>query len=126
MTFDKILIVANDSASGLKAAETGYDLARALSCKVALLHVIEGAQTAGNVDAGIFPDQMSAELKKEAEELLHQISRDYGRGVDTDFFIPSGQIEQTVTDFAREWDAKLIVAGSQHRKGLERLMMGSM
>ncbi len=126
MNYDRILIVTDDSPSSLKAAKYGYDLAAKLNAKVALIGVIDEALATGNVDAGIFPEQAAHSLKKNMEELMHNIQRDYANGVGTEFFVPEGEVKETVLKMAREWDADLIVAGTHGRKGLNRLLMGSM
>jgi len=126
MKYDKILIVADDSPSSLKAIRYGYDLAAQLNAKVALIGIVENALAEGNVDAGIFPEQAEHHLKKTIEGFLHKMEQDYSNGVDTEIFAPEGEVKDMVLKMAREWDAKLIVAGTNSRKGLNRLLMGSM
>lgn len=126
MKYDRILIVVDDSPSSLKAAKYGYDLAAQLKAKVALVGVVDLALAEGNVDAGIFPEEAARDLKKHMEKFLHQVESDYANNVDTEVFAPSGEVKETVLQMAREWDAKLIIAGTHGRKGLNRLLMGSM
>jgi len=122
---ERILVIANDSPSSLKAVKYGYTLAAELGAKVALLGVVDEALTEGNVDAGIFPDEAARQLKEKLELFLHQLARDYANGVDTEMFTPEGEITQTILQTAREWDAHLIVVGTHGRTGLNRLLMGS-
>ncbi len=122
---ERILIVANDSPSSIKAAKYGYSFAAQLGAKVALLGVVDEALTEGNVDAGIFPDEAARQLKEKLELFLHQLARDHANGVDTEIFTPEGEIIQTILQTASEWDAHLIVAGTHGRTGLNRLLMGS-
>lgn len=125
MKIDKILIAADDSSSSIRAVKHGYDLAAGLKAKVALLSVINGYEASGNVDAGIFPEQITPELKKDAEELLHQFKNDYGHGIDTEIFVPIGNVKKIILDTAQEWEAKVIVVGTHGRTGLQKLLMGS-
>jgi len=57
---------------------------------------------------------------------LHKVKQDYANGIDTEIFAPAGEVKKTVLRMAEEWDAQLIVAGTHGRKGLNRLLMGSM
>lgn len=125
MLYERILIVVDDSPSSLKAAKYGYDLAAQLHSKVGLISVVDETLIEGNVDAGVFTDQAFYKLKKHTERLLEQIEQDYSNGIETEIFVPEGEIRKTVLQMAHEWDAKLIVAGTHGRKGLNRLMMGS-
>ena len=123
---ERILIVANDSPSSLKAVNYGYTLAADLGAKVALLGVVDEALTEGNVDAGIFPDEAARQLKEKLELFLHQLARDHANGVDTEILTPEGEVTQTILQTAREWDAHLIVVGTHGRTGLNRLLIGSL
>jgi nucleotide-binding universal stress UspA family protein len=126
MSYKRVLIVTDDSPSALKAAKCGYELAKQLGAKVALMGVVDQSLTEGNVDAGIFPDQAAHELKKDMEEYLHGVAKDYGNGIDTEIFAPEGDVKDTVIQMCREWKADMIIAGTHGRKGLNRLLMGSM
>jgi nucleotide-binding universal stress UspA family protein len=126
MKYKRILIVTDDSPTSLKAVRYGYDLAKQLQAKVALLGVVDQALADGNVDAGVFPDQALYGLKKEMKEFLQGLERDYAHGVDTKIFTPEGEVKETILNIANEWDADSIVAGTHGRKGLNRLLMGSM
>lgn len=125
MKTDKILIVADDSPSAIKAIRYGFDLACDLNASVALLYVIESALAEGNVDAGIFPDQAAEKLKLDAEKFLNNMQQEYGQGIPTTLMTPEGEVKKTVVDIAGSWDAKLIVTGTHGRTGLNKLFMGS-
>ncbi|MBF9252251.1 universal stress protein [Pontibacter sp. 172403-2] len=125
MKLNRILILIDDSPCAIRAAKYGYELARELQAKVALLSVVDAALAEGNVDAGIFPEQEAGKLKRAAEELLHNIRNDYGQSVETEIFVPEGNVKETILQMAKEWKAKLIVIGSHGRTGFSRLLMGS-
>lgn len=125
MKTERILIVADDSPSSLKAAKYGFYLAGRLKAKVALIGVVDGALAIGNVDAGVFPEHAAFEMKEHMEDFFNHVVRDYANGIDVELFTPEGEVKETVLDLAREWEASLIVAGTHGRKGLNRLLMGS-
>lgn len=126
MKYKRILIVADDSPSEIKAVRYGFDLADQLDAKVALVGVIDPGLEEGNVDAGVFPDQARAEAKKQMQVFLHQLVKDFDGKTGTEVFAPEGAIHDIILQMAREWKADLIIAGTHGRKGLNRLLMGSM
>jgi nucleotide-binding universal stress UspA family protein len=126
MKYDKILLLADDSPLSLKAIKFGYQLAADLKAKVALLHVIDEALAMGNVDAGIFPEQAMAKMKTHADALLTRIVVDYGNGIETEILIRAGVVKNVVMATAKELDAKMIIMGTHGRKGLDRLLLGSL
>lgn len=125
MKLNRILVLIDDSPCAIRAARYGYELARELGAKVALLCVVDAALAGGNVDAGIFPEQEAGKLKSAAEELLHNIRNDYGQSVETEIFAPEGNVKETILQMAHEWKANFIVLGSHGRTGLSKLLMGS-
>ena len=121
MKIDKILIVADDSPSSVKAIQYGYNLARDLGAKVTLLSVIDPSLALGNPDAGIFPDDALIDFKAKTGDFLERMKNKYGDGVGTKLLSPVGDIQATVIDLAIKWDAGLIVAGTHGGKGLSEL-----
>jgi nucleotide-binding universal stress UspA family protein len=125
MKTDKILIVADDSPSSVKAIQYGFNLAREVGANVTLLSVIDSALTLGNPDAGIFPDDALIALKSKTDAFLTRMKNDYGNKVDTELLAPVGDIQKTVINTAVNWGATLIVAGTHGRTGLNKLFNGS-
>ena len=125
MKTDKILIVANDDKSSIKAIKYGFNLAKELGAKVLLLSVIVPTMTEGNVDAGIFPDDAEEKATNEAIDFLYRVKKTYGNKTDTEFIAKTGHIKTITISTAVEWGAKLIIAGTHGRKGLNRLLKGS-
>lgn len=126
MKYSRILIVADDSPSEIKAVRCGYNLAAQLKAKVALVGVIDPGLEEGNVDAGVFPDQARREAKKHMEEFLYGLVKDFDGRTETEVFAPEGQVHDVVLQLAKTWGAQMIVVGTHGRKGLDRLLMGSM
>jgi nucleotide-binding universal stress UspA family protein len=125
MKIKKILIVADDSESSIKAIQYGFDLARTTGAIVMLLSVIEPEMAAGNPDAGIFPDDALVALKSKMEKFLNHAKVKYGKKVNTDLQVPTGDIQATVVDTAVTWRADLIVTGTHNRTGISKLFNGS-
>jgi len=125
MKTEKILIVADESPGSLKAIRYGLNLARELGSAVMLLYVIEPELTAGNPDAGIFPDDALATCKAKAESFLTSMKDTYGADLNTSQLTPVGAIQGTVVDTALNWNAGLIVAAAHGHSGLNKLFAGS-
>ncbi len=124
MKTDKVLIVADDSPSSVKAIQYGYNLARDLGAKVTLLSVIDPSLALGNPDAGIFPDDALIAFKKKSDDFLNRMKAKYGDGANTEIMSPVGDAQATVIDIAVKSDAGLIVTGTHSRKGLSQLFKG--
>ncbi|OGQ87661.1 MAG: hypothetical protein A2512_13155 [Deltaproteobacteria bacterium RIFOXYD12_FULL_56_24] len=66
------------------------------------------------------------ELYQEADKVLDKVRKWAGDlGVQAELFVRDGEPHQAITDLAAEISASLIVMGSHGRKGLTRLLMGS-
>ena len=125
MKINKILIVADDSRSSIKAIQYGFNLARDLNAKVMLLNVIETALTLGNPDAGIFPDDALINIKSKTEDFLNRMKAQYGKDIDTELMAPVGDIQPIVIETASNWKASLIITGTHGRTGVNKLLNGS-
>lgn len=125
MKTDKILIVADDEESSIMAIKYGFNLAKELGAKVLLLSVIGPTMTEGNVDAGIFPDDAEKEATNKVIDFLYRMKKSYGNKTDTEFITKTGDIKKIIISTAIEWGAKLIIAGTHGRTGLNRLLKGS-
>ncbi|MCT3744683.1 universal stress protein [Elizabethkingia anophelis] len=120
----KILIVADESEPSVKAVRYGYTLAAQLGAQVALLSVDN--TTENPPDTLIRPDIEAAEEQLEhLDHFLAGMKNEYSNGVDTKIFVKEGDIKDTVLQVAKHWKAQLIVAGTHSRKGISRLLRGS-
>lgn len=76
--------------------------------------------------AGEVIDQIRQQTKKECEEAVasaHKIVTDAGLNATT--AVLSGSPKRRIIEYAKEWEADLIVIGSHGRRGLTRLAIGS-
>jgi len=125
MKFTKILIAVDDSAYGLKAARTGFELAHQLTASIAVVFVIDVTKELGNPDLGINDKQQHAILLQEAENTIQQYIDLYD-GTDKVYrFTPEGEPHKEIVNVASQWEADLIVMGTHGRSGFTRLFMGS-
>jgi nucleotide-binding universal stress UspA family protein len=125
MKIEKILIVADDSPTSLKAVQYGFNLARDAGASVMLLNVIEAESVAGNPDAGIFHDDALMATKTRADDFLKRMKSAYGQSVETEICTTVGEVMPTIIKTIADWNASLVVAGTHGRTGLSKLFSGS-
>ena len=131
----KVLIAIDYDPSAQKVAEAGYAMAMAMGSNIVLLHVIAEPSYyssmefspimgfTGFTDPHI-PEMVESELKKEALRFLDRSKQHLGEGpIKT--MVAEGSFADTILKVAREEDADIIVMGRHSRKGLSKLLMGS-
>ncbi|MBI3948852.1 MAG: universal stress protein [Acidobacteria bacterium] len=125
----KILLAIDDSKFSEAATQAVLRQFRSQDTEVRVLHVVEPVHVVvTDVIHGYIPDMEAvrqAQLK-EAGELVERVARvlqDAGMRVST--AVSDGDPKLKIIDYAAEWEADLIVVGSHGRKGLERLLLGS-
>ena len=124
MEIQRILIAVDGSEYSLNAAKHGLQLARQLDASAALLFVVDTSKALGNVDAGLIAEEELIVLKKEAEQTLDQLNEDYG-SEHVDKLMAAGHPRESILKMADAWEADIIVVGTHGRRGLSRLLEGS-
>jgi nucleotide-binding universal stress UspA family protein len=122
MTIEKILIVTDNNPPSVKAVEYGFALAKYFDAKVMLFGEIEVTQAVGNPDAGIFPDDAAEISKANTEHFLAQMIKTRANGVEAEYETSIGDVHTAIVSKATDWDADLIIAGTNQRTGLSRLL----
>ena len=130
----KILIALDYYPTAEKIAEAGYALAKAMDAAVILVHVLEAPTYYSNLDyspimgyggfnsAAAFIDQDS--LERAAGEFLAQSKKHLGDGRITTSVL-EGDCAEAILAAAKAHRADVIVLGTHSRRGLDRLLMGS-
>lgn len=124
MNYKRVLIAVDSSEFSINAARSGLALAHQLEAQAALLFVVDTSKAMGNPDANIMPAEALIVLKKEAEETLDQLAREYN-GNELVKLMPEGHPREDILQTAENWDADLIVIGTHGRTGLMHLLLGS-
>jgi nucleotide-binding universal stress UspA family protein len=122
----KILLAVDDSKYSDAAVGAVIDQLPPKGAQIRVLHVLQPASMSP-------PPQMSSmytpELEaqgKEARGLVDRVAdRLRAAGFRVDSALEKGDVRLTIIDSAGEWNADLIVLGSQGRSGLPRLLLGS-
>ncbi len=125
----KILLAIDDSKFSEAATQAVASRTRSQDAEVCILHVVEPIhEVFTDVLYGQIPDidaVRQAQLdhaKALVEGTAHAIQRP---GMKVTTVVDEGDPKTKIIDHADAWGANLIVVGSHGRKGLERLLLGS-
>ena len=132
----KVLISLDYDPSAEKIAETGYALAKALDADVTLIHVIADSAYYSTLEYSPVmgytgfssPDMVPlldlGELKNAANQFLEQSKKHLG-DPNIHTVVGEGDCADAILEAAKDLSADIIVIGSHSRRGLEKILMGS-
>ena len=124
MSFRKILIAVDESAFAAHAADVGFELARSLGAEVALIHVVDVSAFA-SPEGGYPAGEIIALAEQDGRRLLAGFRQRVSIQPLPHEFIQVGKPATEIVEAAKDWPADLIVIGSHGRRGVERLLLGS-
>ncbi len=130
----KILIALDYNPTAQKVAETGHQLAKSMNAKVTLLHVISDFKYYSSLNyspimgfenfSKAVETEGALELKRVAQNYL-QRSKEHLDDEMIQTTVRSGEFAKTILDTAKELEADIIVMGTHSRRGLEKILLGS-
>ena len=132
----KILIALDYDAPAQKIAETGYALAKGMNAEIVLLHVLSDAGYYASLNyfpvmgyegfnnLSMLQENNVDELRKAAREFLEK-SKEHLNDDAITTVIKEGDFAEGIIETAREVGADVIVMGSHGRRGLDKMLMGS-
>lgn len=120
MAFKKILCAVDEGPLAELVFQAGWALSKELKGELALLSVIDVGMPGENIDIQTSRSSLRTEVKA-----LHQRFVDKSGGANIFKFIEDGDPKQKIVEVANQWEADMIVIASHGRKGLTRLLMGS-
>ena len=130
----KVLIALDYNPTAQKIAETGYRLAKEMNARTILLHVISdptyyssvnyspimGFENLGNP----VETDTTEELKKVAQSYLDTSKKHLGDDA-IETVVRNGDFGETILQTATDLNVDMIVMGTHSRRGLEKILMGS-
>lgn len=132
----KVLIALDYYPTAQIVAETGYQIAKAMNAQVILLHVTSDASYYSSLNyspimgfggfnsVDTVQTDNGEELVKVAQGYLNKSKRHLGdKKVQT--VVKSGALGETILNTASEVEADIIVMGTHSRRGLEKILVGS-
>ncbi|MBL0309665.1 MAG: universal stress protein [Bacteroidetes bacterium] len=130
----KILIALDYNPSAQKVAETGYQLAKSMDAKVILLHVTSDFKYYSSLNyspimgfdsfSNMIETEGSDELKRMAQNYLDS-SKKHLNDETIQTTLRSGDFAKAILDTAAELKADVIVMGTHSRRGVEKILLGS-
>jgi nucleotide-binding universal stress UspA family protein len=134
----KILIGIDDSKYAENAAKYGFELAESLNAHVGLVHIVEpmaipmndnGANTILGTPMlslnGINDMEMINAQSAVSENIIERTAKKFGGSLQVTHFNEYGSTADGIISCAIEFKADLVVLGTHHRSGLDRLLMGN-
>lgn len=139
--FQTILVAIDESDVSEKAFVAAKDLAKALSAKLVVVHVLDphskrspqlpysySTSESISIEQSIrekyerewadFMSYYESLLKQKADEAI-------AAGIETDFLQPNGSPGSVLCEVAKTANASLLVIGSHQRRGMAEIMLGS-
>ena len=122
--FQHILIAIDGSPPGARALQRGFELAGELGGQVRIVHVVDTA-TALRPELGVYDNRLLDELRQQGQELLASAAAQAPAPIATTTTLLEGDPADTIVSAAAEWDADMIVLGSDSRGRLAHFLLGS-
>jgi len=123
----KLILAAVDfSDCSLEALRYAADLSRALRSRLEIVHVVEAISYAPMVGSGVDLDRVRELQEGAAWQRLEQLAADLRkRGLRCRIHLKVGAAASTIVDTAQRRFADLIVVATAARRGVGRLLLGS-
>jgi universal stress protein A len=124
ITIKTILCPVDFSDASLNAVRYACEFAKSMGSKIYLLNVVEPRPMAADMSLNYIP--LEEELEKAASEDLEKIREDIAKkGLPVEGDIEIGTPAEAILARAEDPDVNLVIMGSHGKKGLSRLLMGS-
>lgn len=132
----KILIAIDYDPTAQNIAETGFELAKSMNAEVTLLHVVADYTYYSSLDyspvlgfdsfsnLGVLQTNTVAELQNAAQDYLNKTKK-YLQDDSIKTIVKDGDSGDAIIEASEEMGADVIVLGSHSRRGLEKILMGS-
>lgn len=130
--YTRILVAIDNSNTSKKALDEAIRLASALRAQICIAHALdEGllSQHAMGIGTYIDAEKIKEEMRRAANQLLDEAAAKVSAAgiIPERLLVESGKkrTAEQIADGARQWKADLIVVGTHGRRGVDRLLVGS-
>ena len=132
----KVLIAVDYNSTAQKVAEQGYALAKSMNAQITLLHVISDAAYYSSdiysplmgydsfTDIKFIETASVEELREAALDYLDK-SQQHLNDTTIQTAVKEGDFGEQILETATEINADIIVMGTHSRRGLEKILVGS-
>jgi nucleotide-binding universal stress UspA family protein len=129
--FKRILVAVDGSPTGDQALREAIGLAKELQAQLRIVHVVDDINI--NMGAEEFPDpsEIIDAVSKHGQEIIRKaeaVAKDAGISAESNLIkidTISQRIPEMIVADAEAWSADLIVICTHGRRGLSRLLLGS-
>ncbi len=119
ITIKKIICPVDFSGLSRKALKYANEFARLSNGEVFLVGVIENDPTI------TYSHGLEKERAESEQKLTDLIEEEQMAGIVADYVIYEGFPEECILDYAKRQEADIIIMGSHGRRGLKRMILGS-
>ena len=130
--YTRIFVAIDSSQTAQKALAEAIRLAKALDASLCIGHVDDDSGVIHHgmdIGTSIDVDKIKGELRDADNQLLDQaVASAAAAGCRADKQLIEGtrqSVAEAIADAAREWGADLVVIGTHGRRGVERMLLGS-
>jgi nucleotide-binding universal stress UspA family protein len=118
-TIRHVLVATDFGPASGRAIETALGIAEASGAKLTLLHVIDAPYP--------YPVPLPVEMKVEARQELEKLAAPLRKGNEVEVVtaMREGEAWRQIIAAAEELHADLLVVGSHNRRGIPRILLGS-
>ena len=120
--YEKIMVAISDDEISRNALKEALHIATAYGAKICIVHAV--AETGDNDESNDTARKNGLELLDEAKSTARALAVET-RLLDADGQYGLNGISEAVSNAVTEWGADLLVVGTKGRRGLERLVIGS-
>ena len=119
ITIKKIICPVDFSGLSRKALSYANEFAKLSGGEVFLVGVVENDPTIN------YSHGLETERAEEEKKLAALIEEEQMHGIVADYVIYEGFAEECILDYAKRKEADIIIMGSHGRRGLQRMILGS-
>lgn len=130
----KVLVAIDYNPVSEKVVNEALKLTGSMNAEICLIHVLADVSYYGTQFptfmgydgySGMGPDfEMALEMRKIAEEFLKKVS-EHTDHPNVTTHLAEGDTARAILDYAKDWNANLIVMGTHSHSALEKLLMGT-
>ncbi|MGZ3773409.1 MAG: universal stress protein [Pseudobdellovibrionaceae bacterium] len=123
MKISKVLCCVNNDPLADSAFELGYDLAQKLGAEFGIASILD-SKLLQAPESGVDTERLRAAFKNEIDQLFARLLK---KRPDSNIakFCEDGDPKKLILEVANNWNTDLIVIASHSRKGISRVLMGS-
>jgi nucleotide-binding universal stress UspA family protein len=129
MTYKRILVPVDGSATSTAGLNEALRLAKNQNAKLKLIHVVDELMIFSSSEAGFNIEPVLESMKRGGQRILDRAAKlAAARGTRPETELrenATGRVADVLIDRAKRWRADLIVMGTHGRRGVNRLVLGS-